>query len=450
MGTRHDQRPSSRPPGRPGRDTHRRAAAIAPRLTARAASLSFRRARWALLCLVVSAGACSDSVADDLPSDVVATVQGDLVRLSWTDLNESLVVRFPATGVEGAAPERGRGYVAGESLGTGVVVFTGRGSEAQDRPPCTEQVYARWTRDGAGNWSLDPKTVKVTGMSFAIPAAPTALTARLEGTAVALSWTSSAPGSTSVRLVRQRGAAPAGPSSGESVFTGTGTTATDASAELSPNITWHYAAYPCTPCAECGPSGAQAQLTPTLVQSLRAGGFVIWWRHGTATQCEDRRDLGLASETTFEWWKSCDKDCGTAVARQLSPSGVVEAQTIGAAIKAKGIPFGKVVSSEYCRCRESAELMNLGPAIQTEMEVTFFVYEDVIISRCSAARGQLSRPPAAGTNTAIVAHIYEECASSGGPDLTLENGQAAIYRPDRAGGTTLIAKVRYNEWAALL
>jgi hypothetical protein len=49
-----------------------------------------------------------------------------------------------------------------------------------------------------------------------------------------------------------------------------------------------------------------------------------------------------------------------------------------------------------------------------------------------------------------VAHVYDECAGSGGPDVTLENGQAAIYRPDRAGGTTLIAKVKYNEWAALL
>jgi hypothetical protein len=410
-----------------------------------------RHARRAFLCLAVSAAACSDTVADDLPSDVVATVQSDLVRLSWTDMNESLVVRFPATGVEGAAPERGRAYVAGESLGAGVVVFNGRGSEAQDRPPCTEQVYARWTRDGAGNWSLDPKTAQVTGMNFAIPAAPTALAARLEGTAVALSWTSSAaPGSTSVRLVRQRGAAPTGPSSGESVFTGTGTTATDASAELSPNITWHYAAYPCTPCAECAASGAQAQFTPTLLQSLRAGGFVIWWRHGAATQCEDRRDLGLASETAFQWWKSCDKDCATAVARQLSPSGVVEAQTMGVAIKAKGIPFGRVISSEYCRCRESAQLMNLGPAIETSMQVTFFVYEDVIVSRCNTASLELSRTPAAGTNTAIVAHIYDECAGVGGPDLTLENGQAAIFRPDRQGGTTFIAKVRYNEWAALL
>src|SRR5688572_4605260 len=220
MGTRHDQR-LRRPPARPGRDTHPQVPASAARLPVRAPTRSRRQARWVFLCLVVSAAACSDTVADDLPSDVVATVQSDLVRLSWADLNESLVVRFPATGVAGAAPERGRGYVAGEALGAGVVVFNGRGSEAQDRPPCTEQVYARWTRDGAGNWSLDPKTVQVTGINFAIPAAPTALTARLEGTAVALSWTSSAaPGSTSVRLVRQRGAAPAGPSSGESVFTG--------------------------------------------------------------------------------------------------------------------------------------------------------------------------------------------------------------------------------------
>lgn len=188
----------------------------------------------------------------------------------------------------------------------------------------------------------------------------------------------------------------------------------------------------------------------TLGEALLAGGFVIWWRHGEAIVCEDRRDLGIGSEThVFEWWKSCDKDCSTALVRQMSPQGVTEAQTIGAAVKARGFPFGRVISSEYCRCFESAELMDLGPAIETSPQVTYFVYTDIILSRCAVASGLLSQVPAAGTNTAIVAHNYPDCIGSGGPDLGLENGQAAIFRPDGAGLTTFIAKVNYDEWTAL-
>ena len=103
------------------------------------------------------------------------------------------------------------------------------------------------------------------------------------------------------------------------------------------------------------------------------------------------------------------------------------------AVKARGFPFGRVISSEYCRCFESAELMDLGPEIEIDRLVTYFVYEDVILSRCAVASGLLSKVPAAGTNTAIVAHNYPDCIGSGGPDLGLENGQAAIFRPDGAG-----------------
>jgi phosphohistidine phosphatase SixA len=397
--------------------------------------------------------ACAEFTAiDGIPPSSISDLRADVfereVRLSWTEPGEpglrgSLIVRFPTSGPDWA-PESGFVYAVGDSLGSGEAIFAESGTEVVDLPPCTQHVYAGWAQDGAGNWSLQAETVRVTGVTAALPPAPTGLRATANAGRVDLSWTPSIDArATSVRVVRKRTGPPANATDGETVYTGSGTSATDATAELSPLVTWRYAAYSCNPCAECEPAGSHAEVTPTLMQSLRAGGFVIYWRHGAATTCDDQQ-----SSTVPEWWKSCDRNCSTATARQLnSPLGVEQAQAIGQALRQRSIPFARVISSEYCRCRETAQHMNLGPMIETSSQVTFFVYPE--IEPCGAIRTQLSTAPAPGTNTAIVAHVHPQCMIEMGLDLTLDNGQAAVYRPNAMGNPTLIAKVRYDEWASL-
>jgi phosphohistidine phosphatase SixA len=320
------------------------------------------------------------------------------------------------------------------------VIFADQGSETVDLPPCTQHVYAGWALDAAGNWSARAETVRVTGVTAALPPAPTGLTATVNAQGVALAWTTPTdPRVASVRVVRKRASRPTGPSDGEVVFTGTASSTVDVTAELSPQTTWRYAVYACTPCAECETAGSHTEVTPTLIQSLRRGGFVIYWRHGQARTGEDQRESGVP-----EWWKSCS----SALARQLDdPVGIQQARTAGQSVRDRGVPFARVISSEYCRARQTAQQMNLGPAIETSSQVTFFVYPE--IEPCAAIRAQLATAPVSGSNTAIVAHVHPQCLMETGLDLTLEDAQAAIYRPNGMGGTTFVRKVRYNEWAAL-
>jgi hypothetical protein len=403
---------------------------------------------------VLAVAACTDSVtADpDPPGSLVglaAGVEGHRVRLSWVepgdrDVVGSLVVRFPATGVDGE-PEAGRSYFAGEPLGTGQAIFAGRGTEVTDNPPCREHVYAGWARDASGNWSVAPGTVRVGGLpGSALPAPPSGLAAAVVGAGISLTWTPPASTAASVLVVRRPQFPPVHPRDGEAVYSGAAASALDPSADLSPLVTWHYAAFSCNPCGDCEPEGSRTTVTPTLMQSLRVGGFVIYWRHGTATTCVDRQELGIASMPMVAgWWMSCDRACppaGNATARQLSPEGYAEAVAIGNALRARGIPFSRVLSSEYCRCRETAERMALGPTIETLQAITFFVYPEV--DRCPAAQALFAELPAPGTNTAIVGHLYPEC-------MDLAMGEAAIYQPDGSGGFALVDKVLASEWAGL-
>ena len=46
--------------------------------------------------------------------------------------------------------------------------------------------------------------------------------------------------------------------------------------------------------------------------------------------------------------------------RNLDKRGKAQAQAIGASIIQSGFRFNQILSSEWCRCKETAELMNLG------------------------------------------------------------------------------------------
>src|SRR6476660_1445130 len=81
---------------------------------------------------------------------------------------------------------------------------------------------------------------------------------------------------------------------------------------------------------------------PALVSALRAGGFVLYFRHAST-------DFGQNDDsmTTFE-------DC--AKQRNLTDIGRSEAHVIGAAIRELGIPVGRVLASPFCRTVETAML----------------------------------------------------------------------------------------------
>lgn len=285
---------------------------------------------------------------------------------------------------------------------------------------------------------------------------PSDLSATIVGGDIQLAWVAppAASGHTHVRVLRRLDTPPvdAGDASASIVFFGTATSANDDLTALLPSTstttrTYHYAAFGCTGAGACESTGSRTTSAPTLVQALRAGGYVLHWRHSAATVCADQTGLGTAATTMSpDWWKSCDAQCppsGMATARQLDASGVSEATAIGARFDALGIPIGRVVSSEFCRNVHTAELMDFGPTIEQRPDITFFVYDEA--NRCTHAYDLIEETPAPGTNTAIIGHAGFTC-----PVLeALAWSEAAIFKPDGVGGSTLVDRVLWNGWPAV-
>jgi phosphohistidine phosphatase SixA len=254
-----------------------------------------------------------------------------------------------------------------------------------------------------------------------------------------------------VKVVRSLNAPPTGPDDATAalVYTGPAEATTDDITVLLPTTpadprTYFYSAYGCSQDDLCETQGSATQAAPTLIQCLAAGGYTLYWRHGTANQCADATNLGTAQNTMVPgWWKSCDANCATATARQLSPAGVTEAMTVGLDVTSRGIPIGRVRTTEFCRGVQTAQNMAFPPMIEQEQDLTPFVYEEP--DSCTTAMDMLAVPPMAGTNTAHVSHSHLMC-----PVLDqLLNAEAAIFKPDGAGGALFIARVPWNQWLVL-
>jgi phosphohistidine phosphatase SixA len=89
---------------------------------------------------------------------------------------------------------------------------------------------------------------------------------------------------------------------------------------------------------------AKNQSTRSLIHELQKGGKIIYMRHATTeTDWADQASTELSLD-----------DCSTQ--RKLSAVGRLEATQIGNSIRNHEVPIGSVISSEYCRAIDTAQL----------------------------------------------------------------------------------------------
>jgi phosphohistidine phosphatase SixA len=123
--------------------------------------------------------------------------------------------------------------------------------------------------------------------------------------------------------------------------------------------------------------------------ALRAGAHVALMRHADAPG-------GVGDPPGFRV-----DNCATQ--RNLSKKGRADAENIGSRLQQEGIAFEKILSSPWCRCIDTAKLMNLGTV---ETEATFgnvVVLRDQREALTTGARALLARWTARG-NLLVVTH----------------------------------------------
>lgn len=165
------------------------------------------------------------------------------------------------------------------------------------------------------------------------------------------------------------------------------------------------------------------------VSALREGGYVIFFRHAATDWTQN--DVGQ------HHLSNC------AAQRNLSNLGRNQAQAIGEGIRALGIPVGRVESSGYCRCLDTAKLA-FGKA-EASRDLSSFLPEppQEQVRRVQSIRARLATLPSPGTNTVLVSHKIMFTDATG---VALEEAEAAIFKPTGDGGFVLMGRVKPYQW----
>jgi phosphohistidine phosphatase SixA len=172
---------------------------------------------------------------------------------------------------------------------------------------------------------------------------------------------------------------------------------------------------------------------PELVRALRAGGHVLYFRHGItdlSTRDSDRTSLD---------------NCATQ--RSLSDAGRKQMRDIGRQFERLRIPVGNVIASPYCRTMETAELAFGRVTAEPELAHTVTADNATTRRRAEALSKLLATVPAAGGNTVMSGHTGNLQEATG--IWPSPEGVAIVFKPDGRGSSRFLATVPPTRWAEL-
>ncbi len=141
----------------------------------------------------------------------------------------------------------------------------------------------------------------------------------------------------------------------------------------------------------------------------RFDGTVLFMRHTLAPGMGDPHDFSI-------------KDCRTQ--RNLDETGRAQARAIGAKLAAADIKFSAIYSSYWCRCLETAELLDLGAVTPFEGLNSFFQNHAPKDATLTKLRKKLESLSPSAPASLMVTHAVTIRAITG---LSIASGGVVIY-----------------------
>jgi phosphohistidine phosphatase SixA len=181
-------------------------------------------------------------------------------------------------------------------------------------------------------------------------------------------------------------------------------------------------------------SFAQTLSGSALVAALRQGGYVIVIRHTSSPRETPTKQTANADNANLE--------------RQLDEVGRTGATAMGKALRDLKISIGEVLSSPTYRALETTKFAQLAnPQTHAELGDRGQSMQGVSEADGTWLRKRAAQTPKSG-NTIMVTHMPN--ISRAFPQITgVADGESLIFRPDGKGGTSLIGRLKIEEWPNL-
>ncbi|MGB7921589.1 MAG: histidine phosphatase family protein [Desulfobacterales bacterium] len=138
------------------------------------------------------------------------------------------------------------------------------------------------------------------------------------------------------------------------------------------------------------PAAALAADQSEVIDRLKAGGHILMIRHALAP--------GNGDPPNFEIG-----DCATQ--RNLDDTGRDQARSIGEWLRNNGVTSSRVYSSQWCRCIETARLLNLGPVQELAALNSYYERVQDREPNLRALNDFISQQPTKGELIILVTHF---------------------------------------------
>ena len=154
-----------------------------------------------------------------------------------------------------------------------------------------------------------------------------------------------------------------------------------------------------------------------LIERLKSGGHILMIRHALAPGTGDPPNFKIG-------------DCSTQ--RNLDETGRAQARNIGDWLRANGVSSARVYSSQWCRCLETAKLVDLGPVQELPALNSFYERTQDREPNLRALNDFISRQPSDGDLIVFVTHFVTIGAVAGksvssGEGVLLELREGATF-----------------------
>lgn len=167
----------------------------------------------------------------------------------------------------------------------------------------------------------------------------------------------------------------------------------------------------------------QANAQDALLRALAGGGHVAIMRHALAPGTGDPPNFRLG-------------DCATQ--RNLGEGGRNDARTIGRKLKQAGVKPAAVMSSPWCRCLETARLLDLGPVQQSDALYQLNTDGSNRGQVVGAMRQLIAGLDRSGPSTVMVTHQTNITALTG---EDTQSGETVVLKLEPGGGFSVVGKI---------
>ena len=127
-----------------------------------------------------------------------------------------------------------------------------------------------------------------------------------------------------------------------------------------------------------------------MIERMKAGGHILMIRHALAPGTGDPANFRIG-------------DCSTQ--RNLDDRGREQARAIGDWLRSNGITSARVYSSQWCRCLETAELLEMGTVAELPALNSFYELTQDREPNLKALRKFIADQPSEGALIILVTHL---------------------------------------------